>query len=230
MSHSLPYEFERHDEAQSHAVEVTVDPALRDRNRLTTAFRIILAIPQLVLVGGPAALGISLLWPPDSDQMNWAAGGGVLGAVALFIAVIGWFAIVFTGRMPEGLWDLSTFYLRWRVRASAYAALLRDEYPPFGEGVYPAELMLTHPPADRNRITVAFRLVLAIPHLVVLWLLGVAWMLTTVIAWFAILFTGNYPRGLYHFAVGVLRWSTNVEAYVLLLHDEFPPFSFANHQ
>jgi hypothetical protein len=185
----------------------------------------LLALPHLVLVGGPLALGISALWPPEAGQVDWSAGGGLLGAAAIAATVIAWFAIVFTGRMPVGLWNFSVFYLRWRVRAVAYVALLRDEYPPFGEGFYFAEAAIPEQPVDRNRVTVAFRLLLAVPHLVVVWLLGIAWLITSVCAWFAILLTGKYPAGLYDFAVGVLRWSTNVEAYLLLLTDEYPPFS-----
>jgi hypothetical protein len=115
-------------------------------------------------------------------------------------------------------------YLRWRVRAATYIALLRDEYPPFGDDPYPATLSLS-PPERRDRVTVAFRIVLAFPHIFAVWALGVAWAFTTIIAWFAILLTGRYPAALYDFAVGVLRWNVRVEAYLLLLRDEYPPFS-----
>jgi len=111
------------------------------------------------------------------------------------------------------------------VRAVAYTALLRDEYPPFGDAPYPAHLVLEPDGAPRDRLAVAFRVILAIPHLVCVWALGTVWFFTTLVAWFAILFTGRYPEGLYGFAVGVLRWNTRVEAYLLLLHDEYPPFS-----
>jgi hypothetical protein len=72
---------------------------------------------------------------------------------------------------------------------------------------------------DRDRVTVAFRIILAIPHILAVWALGIAWALSTIIAWFAILFTGRFPEGLYGFAVGVPRWSIPVEAYLLLLRD-----------
>jgi hypothetical protein len=208
-----------------HPVEVHVEPATENRDRLTVAFRLILAIPHLLLVGGPIALGLSWPWAAEAGQRLELGSGGVLGAVAVVVAIIAWFAIVFNGRYPDGLWNLAAFYLRWRVRAVAYTTLLRDEYPPFGEGDYPAALELRAPDAERDRLTVAFRIVLAIPHILAVWVLGIAWALTTLIAWFAILFTGRYPEGLYHFAVGVLRWSIRVEAYLLLLHDEYPPFS-----
>jgi hypothetical protein len=207
-------------------VRIYVEPAFDRRNRLTTAFRLILAFPHLLLVGGPIALALS--WSSGTEGgpgYNWGAGGGVLGAVAAVCAVISWFAILFTGRHPEGLWNLGAFYLRWRVRAAAYVALLRDDYPPFGEGPYPATLELTPPDTPRDRITVAFRIFLAIPQLIAVWALGIAWAITTVIAWFAILLTGNYPDGLYRFGVGVLQWNIRVEAYLLLLRDEYPPFS-----
>ena len=107
----------------------------------------------------------------------------------------------------------------------AYTALFRDEYPPFGDGRYPAGLEVTPPDAPRDRLSVAFRLILAIPHLIVMWVLGFAWGITTVIAWFAILLTGRYPSGLYDFGIGVFQWSTRLEAYLRLLRDEYPPFS-----
>jgi hypothetical protein len=209
-----------------HPVDVHVAPALEPRDRLTSAFRIILAIPHLLLVGGPIAATLSWTWSTETGlRYEWGAGGGVLGAVAAVVALIAWFAILFTGRYPEGLRGLAELYLRWRVRAVAYTTLLRDEYPPFGDGPYPASLELDQARKPRDRLTVAFRIFLAIPHVLAVWVLGVAWAVTTLIAWFAILFTGRYPAGLYHFAVGVLRWNTRVEAYLLLLHDEYPPFS-----
>lgn len=218
-----------HHGASAHPIDLSVEPQLTERNRLTSAFRVILAIPHLVLVGGPVALALSFVFPPDADRgMEWGGGGGVLGIAALVAATISWFAIVFTGRMPQGLWKLNAFYLRWRVRAAAYVALLRDDYPPFGDGPYPAYIDIPRREVARDRWSVGFRILLALPHLFMVWILGIAWMLTTVFAWFAILLTGRYPSSLYDFAIGVLRWSTNVEAYLLLLHDEFPPFSLSH--
>lgn len=209
-----------------HPVEVEVAPALNGRNRLTCAFRFILTIPHLLLVGGPMAFAMTWVGGGDGDwRMEWGS-AGVLGAVAGVIAIIAWFAIVFGAVFPAGLWRLSAFYLHWRVRAVAYLMLLRDEYPPFGEGTYPASLRLPAPDQPRDRLTVAFRIFLALPHLIVLWFLGIGWAITTLIAWFAILFTGDYPETLYNFSVGMLRWTTRVEAYLLLLRDEYPPFSF----
>jgi hypothetical protein len=84
---------------------------------------------------------------------------------------------------------------------------------------------LTEPESPRNRLTVAFRIFLAIPHLIAIWALGIAWGVTTIVAWFAILLTGRYPEGLYRFGVGVFQWSMRVDVYLLLLRDEYPPFS-----
>ena len=102
-----------------------------------------------------------------------------------------------------------------------------DEYPPFGDGEYPASLVLAQPTTPRDRIGVAFRLILAIPQLIALWAISIVWALTTAIAWVSILVTGRYPAALYEFAVGALRWNIRVEAYLLLLSDHYPPFSLS---
>jgi hypothetical protein len=191
-----------------------VAPPEEPRNRLTSAFRIILAIPHALIVGTPGSAGFG------SDN-----GAGLFGAVAGIVSVIAWFAILFTGTFPRGLWDLSHMYMRWRARAIAYMALLRDEYPPFGDGEYPTSFTLEYPEEPRNRWTVGFRLILAIPQLIVFTLVAIAWVVTAIIGWFAILFTGRYPDGLWRFGVGVQRWSLRLQAYLLLLRDEYPPFS-----
>src|SRR5690348_12550896 len=128
-------------------------------------------------------------------------------------------------RSIAGIREFTSFYLRWRVRALAYFLLLEDAYPPFGDAPYPASIQLVDPAAPRDRLTVAFRLILAIPHFIVLFFVLLAWCVTTIAAWFAILFTGNYPRALYDFGVGALRWRMRVESYLLLMVDEYPPFS-----
>ncbi|MGE5668630.1 MAG: DUF4389 domain-containing protein [Betaproteobacteria bacterium] len=208
-----------------------VEPQLHDRNRVTVFFRLILAIPHLILVGGPGlALGGGWAWEtPAHGDWAWGfhwGGGGVLGAVACIMTIIAWFAILFASNHPRGLWDFVRFFMSWRARAVAYIALLRDEYPPFGDAAYPARYEVAYPDMPRNKWTVGLRIFYVIPHAIVLFFLGIAWFVTAVVAWFAILFTGSYPEGLYHFAVGYLRWSLRVESYLLLLRDEYPPFSF----
>lgn len=202
-------------------VSVSVEPSLTDRNRLTTAFRLILAIPHLILVGG---IGLGVASHRDS-RTTLGGEGGLLGAVALFLAIVSWFTLVFTGRHIIEIRQFTSFYLRWRVRAIAYFMLLEDAYPPFGDGPYPASIEVADPPEPRDRLSVGFRIFLAIPHIIVLFFVLLAWAFTTMLAWFVILFTGDYPQGLYEFGVGALRWRLRVEAYMLLMVDEYPPFS-----
>lgn len=193
---------------------------------MTVAFRPILAIPHLLLVGGPLAVVASIVVREDQvGPLSIGLGGGAFGTLAAAIVIVAWFAILFTGEYPRSLRNLVVFYLRWRVRAVAYVTLLRDEYPPFGEGPYHASLALDEPEWPRDRFSVVLRFFLVIPHLVALWLLGAALAATTLVAWATILLTGRMPRVLYRFGVGVLRWSARVEAYLLLLHDVYPPFT-----
>jgi hypothetical protein len=209
----------------NYPVKVQVEPATEDRNRLTAAFRFFLALPHIFLIGAPAAIVSSVRWSTEHGwDLEWGS-SGLLGAVAGLAAMLAWFAILFTARYPDGLRKLVEYYLHWRVRGTAYLMLLRDEYPPFGDGAYPAELDVAPTTGDRDRLTVAFRIILAIPHLIVLWMLTCLWALTTAVAWLAILITGRYPETLYGFALGVFSWSIRVEAYLLLLCDEYPPFT-----
>jgi Domain of unknown function (DUF4389) len=202
-------------------VSVTVERAIANRNRLTTAFRLILAIPHLILVGG---VGLGIAWHRDSST-TIGGEGGLLGAVAFFLAIVSWFTIVVAGTHIVGIRQFTMFYMRWRVRALAYFMLLEDPYPPFGDAPYPASITISDPTAPRDRVTVGLRLLLAIPHYIVLLFVILAWGLTTIVAWFVILVTGSYPEGLYDFGTGALRWLLRVEAYLLLLVDEYPPFS-----
>jgi Domain of unknown function (DUF4389) len=203
MAHDYPL--------SNYPIAVSVEAQAGDRNRLTTALRPILAIPHMILVG-PGA------WLHRLDS------AGLIGAAAYVLAIVNWFAILVTGDSIKGIRDFQLYYLRWRARALAYMALFVDPYPPFGDGPYPATIAVTEP-TIRDRATIAVRLILAVPHLVVLFFLVLAWVLCTVVAWFAILFTGTYPASLYPFALGVMRWTLRVEAYLLLLVDEYPPFT-----
>ena len=156
-----------------------------------------------------------------------------LEIAARAVAVVAWFAIVFTGKMPEGLASLLCLFIRYNNRATAYAGFLREEYPPFAYdtvapdlGDYPpVRTGLTPELEDRNRVTVGFRLILVIPQLIVLAVLGIAAFVVWVIGFFAVLFTGRWPEGMRTFVVGVMRWYTRVEAYLGLLTDRYPPFS-----
>jgi Domain of unknown function (DUF4389) len=163
---------------------------------------------------------------------HWAILYG-LQIAARAVAIIAWFAILFTGKLPEGLANLLSLYIRYNNRTWAYSGFLREEYPPFvfdtvgpDPGNYPPVRTGLAPELDdRNRLTVGFRLILAIPQLIVLAVLGIAAFVAWVIALFAVLFTGRWPEGLRTFVVGYMRWYTRFEAYVGLLTDQYPPFS-----
>ena len=210
--------------AMSYPVTIDVERQIANRNRLTVAFRLLLAIPHFLLVGG---IGLGFALSGSRSEYSTSVGEtGFLGAVAYLLAIVSWFTIVIGGSHITAIRQYTTFYLRWRVRALAYLMLLEDRYPPFGDAAYPASLTFVDAERARSRLTVGFRLILIIPHMIVVGLLSIAWWVTSCVAWFAILITGNYPQGLYNFGVGVLRWFIRVEAYLLLLVDEYPPFSF----
>lgn len=150
----------------------------------------------------------------------------VLGNVQGVMTLIAFFAILFTKRYPRGLFDFVINVHRWTANVSAYAGFMRDEYPPFDwqPGKYPVVFEVDYPEA-LSRWLIFVKWLLAIPHFVVLVFLYIAFGVVLVVAWFAILFTGRFPRGLFDFSVGVTRWTLRVTAYVNLLRDEYPPFS-----
>jgi hypothetical protein len=149
----------------------------------------------------------------------------VLSLAVFIVTVIAFFAILITGRYPEGLWQFTLGYFKWTTRVNAYVGLMRDEYPPFSlEADYPARLTLEYP-TSLSRLLVLIKWLLIIPHTIALYFVGLAAAIVMIIAWFAILITGRYPEGLFRFYEGYLRWSERVNAYVLLLTDDYPPFS-----
>jgi hypothetical protein len=196
----------------TYPVSVTLDSQTYARNKLTTAFRPVLAIPHALLVG-------PVFWSSRTGS------AGLLGAAAYLMAIVSWFMLLLTGEHPRGIREFCLYYLRWRTRNLAYMGLFADAYPPFGDGIYPATIDVASPPVPRDRTIIAVRLLVAIPHLILLFFLMFGWLVTTVAAWFAILFTGSYPASLYPFGLGVMRWILRVEAYMLLLVDEYPPFT-----
>ena len=154
-----------------------------------------------------------------------------LGIAVGVVWVISWFAILFTAKYPKGLFDFVVGVLRWswRVGFYSYEALGTDKYPPFSlqpDPSYPADLDISYPERlSRGLIWVKWWL-LAIPHYVILYFLGIAAGILAIIIGFILLFTGKYPADLFKFMMGVNRWSYRVSAYVLLMRDEYPPFSF----
>jgi hypothetical protein len=151
------------------------------------------------------------------------------------LSIVSWFSIVFTGKVPAGIVSFQSMALRYCLRTMSYVAFMREEYPPFafvpantdpGED---ARLRVDFTPQldNRNRLTTAFRLILVIPHAVVLAALAVAALAVGIFGFFAVLFTGRWPAGAREFVLGVARWWLRVQSYLALLHDEYPPFSLS---
>jgi hypothetical protein len=150
-----------------------------------------------------------------------------LGLIAYLLIFIAFFAILFTKKYPKGLFDFVVNYYRWNANVGAYTGLLRDEYPPFSfdAGQYPVTLEVDYP-EELGRWMPFIKWLLAIPHFIALMFVGLIAILFYIIAFFAILFTGKFPRGMFDFIVGTSRWNYRVTAYAfLLLTDEYPPFS-----
>jgi Domain of unknown function (DUF4389) len=148
----------------AYAVQVAVEPPNAKRNRLTAGFRLILAIPHLLLIGG---IGFSVIYLRGSAT---SLGGetGLLGSVAFLLAVVSWFTILISSQHIAAIRQFTTFYLRWRARGIAYVMLLEDQYPPFGDGPYPVSVGVIDPTGARDRLSVGLRLLLVIPHAIVL--------------------------------------------------------------
>jgi hypothetical protein len=167
-------------------------------SRLSTFFRVLLAIPVAVFL--------------------YAINGGIVGAM--------WAAILVRGRIPRWLFDFQVGYNRFSTRAAAYFLLLTDTYPAF-EGAWVVDYDVDYPERVSRWKLLFWKVIASIPHFIVLFFLWIAVMFCVFIAWFAILFTGKFPRGLHSFVAGVLRWSARVTAYVESLTDVFPPYSMS---
>ena len=157
----------------------------------------------------------------------------VLNLVAELMGLLSWVMILFTGKDNEGFQGLRIMSMRYQARAFAYMGFLVEDYPPFtfaqssaDPGDYPGVRLDVQPALEgRNRLTAFFRILMVIPHVLVLAVLGIAAFVCFVIGFFAVLFTGRWPDGLRAFVVNVMRWSVRVNAYFMLLTDEYPPFT-----
>lgn len=201
-----------------YAVRFVVDVPDGPRNRLTTAFRIFVAIPILVVLG--LVSGGSLFSSSGNGSRGAAAAGGVLFLAPLVM-------ILFRQKYPRWWFDWNVAWLRFSNRVAAYLLLLRDEYPATDED-QAVHLDIDYPDAanDLNRWLPLVKWFLAIPHFIVLFFLSLAAIVVVIVAWFAILFTGSYPPGLFDFVVGVMRWHNRVAGYAFVLAtDRYPPFS-----
>jgi hypothetical protein len=156
---------------------------------------------------------------------------GALDYLSGALAVVSWFAILFTGRLPEGLANFQVLILRYSTRAQTYAGFMYDDYPPFDftvasaePGGSPVHLHVRPELENRNRLTVGFRIILAIPAVLWVFAISIVGAICWFLAFFAVLFTGRWPDGLRTWVMNMLRVSTRFSAYVLLLTDEYPPF------
>jgi hypothetical protein len=202
--------------ASTYPVQFDVAYPDRDLNRLTTAFRILMVIPILIVLG---TLG-------GHDYWNWGKGAHVaeVGGGVLFLPVL--LLIVFRQKYPRWWYDWNLELLRFTNRVFVYLALMDDTYPSSDER-QSVSLEMRYPNAqqDLNRWLPIVKWLLAIPHLIVLFFLFLAAIVCAICAWFAILFTGRYPRGLFDFITGVFRWSNRVSGYAfVLVTDQYPPF------
>jgi hypothetical protein len=182
-----------------HPIGLIVEDDLK-RTRLTVFFRFLLAVPQLI----------------------WIALWGIVVYIAVLVA---WFAALVTGRVPDGLHDFIARYLRALTHVSSYLFLLADPWPPFGgvEGTYPVDVRVA-PAAPQSRLTVFFRLILAIPALLLVWAFRLVNQIIAVIGWFYCLATGHMHQGMRDISAWLLRYEVQTYGYIFLLTGEYPSF------
>jgi hypothetical protein len=194
----------------------------QQHDRATTFFRLVLIIP-IAIVSGVLTAGVTRTVYDQSGKVVSTTTGSI--AAGLFTATV--LMILFRRRYPRWWFDFALELTRFGARIGAYAALLTDLYPSTVEE-QSVHLQVDYPDVERDltRWLPLVKVLLAIPHYVILFALSVVAFFAIVVAWFAILFTGSYPRGLFDFVVGVGRWWLRVQAYaVLLVTDRYPPFS-----
>jgi hypothetical protein len=200
-------------------VQFSVEYPDRNLDRATTAFRILVAIPILIVL---AAIEGGGGWGgANGGNGAWIAAGG--GGTLFFPVLL---MIVFRQKYPRWWYDWNLELLRLENRVFVYLGLMDDRYPSTDER-QSVSLEFPYPDAKQglNRWLPLVKWFLAIPHYIVLIFLGLAAIVCVIIAWFAILFTGRYPKGLFDFVVGVMRWGNRVSAYAfVLVTDQYPPF------
>ena len=185
-------------------ISYEADAILEGRSRLKTFFRGLLVIPWHIVV--------------------------TLYSIAAFVAVvIAWFAIVFTGRYPEGLYNFNAGFLRLATRVNGFYYLLNDEWPPFGGEEapgYPVRVAVPPPLDAYSRLKTGFRFIVGIPVLILGWVWSLVLSVVAIIAWFAILFTAKLPEGLFEPMRGASAYLARAGGYFLLLTEDWPPFSY----
>jgi hypothetical protein len=207
--------------AEPYAARLEIDYPER-LDRLTTAFRLIWIIPIAIILGLLTASGDQTVVTETGERVR-SSGGGITAGLFLATALM----IVFRTRYPRWWFDFARELRRFSTRVGAYLVLVTDRYPSTVDE-QSVHLEIDYPDVERdlNRWLPLVKWLLAVPHYIVLFFLWIAAVVAVVIAWFAILFTARYPRGLFDFVVGVGRWSLRVDAYAfLLVTDRYPPFT-----
>jgi hypothetical protein len=206
--------------SSTYPVTLSVDYPDRALNRLTSFFRIFTAIPIAIILG--LINGPNYRWEGLS---GWSWQHAAAGVVFLPIVLM----LLFRQKYPRWWFDWNVALTKFSTRVAAYIDLLTDQYPSTDED-QAVHIEIPYPDAQNqlNRWLPLVKWFLAIPHYIVLFFLGIAAVVCVVIAWFAILFTGRYPKDLFGFVVGVYRWSLRVLTYAFLLTtDQYPPFTIA---
>lgn len=200
-------------------------------DRLSTFFRIIWIIPIAIILALVSGTGETVTYTVVLNEAGEVvrrtrdAAGGLASGIGAATALM----ILFRQRYPRWWFDFSRELTRFGARVGAYGALLTDQYPSTVEE-QSVHLEIDYPDVERDlsRWLPLVKWLLAIPHYIVLAVLGAVAVVVIIIAWFAILFTGSYPRSLFDYVVGVARWGLRVQAYVsLLVTDQYPPFSLS---
>ncbi|MPZ92962.1 MAG: DUF4389 domain-containing protein [Actinobacteria bacterium] len=207
-------------EGTNYPISFKVDYPDRDLDRLTTFFRLFAAIPILIVLG--SVNGGTWQWSYERGSEAAAGAGGLLFFGPFLM-------ILFRQKYPRWWFDWNRELVRFSNRVGIYLGLMDDHYPATDEH-QSVHLDFDYPnvPQDLNRWLPLVKWFLAIPHYVVLFFLYIGVVVVVVITWFAILFTGRYPRGLFDFVEGVIRWHNRVVGYAfLLVTDRYPPFSLA---
>ena len=205
---------------ETYPARLTIDFPDRRLDRVSSFLRLLYAIPVvivLLLVGGAMGEGSG-----EGGRMGALAGGVLVVPVLLMV--------LFRQKYPRWWFDFNLQLTRFSTRVTSYLGLMSDRYPSTDEE-QSVHLDLDYPNVkqDLNRWLPLVKWLLAIPHYIVLFFLGIAAALGVIVAWFAILFTGRYPRGIFNFVEGVLRWGLRVDAYAfLLITDRYPPFRLAS--
>jgi hypothetical protein len=208
--------------AQEHSypVQFSVDYPDRQLNRVTTAFRIFVAIPIFIVL--TAVSGGIWEWSNRGRSTAVAGAGGLLFFGPLLM-------ILFRQKYPRWWFDWNLELQRFTNRVAAYLALMDDRYPSTTDH-QSVHLDYDYPDAarDLNRWLPLAKIFMAIPHFIVVAFLDIAVVVVVIVAWFVILFTGRYPKGIFHFVEGVIRWNNRVIGYaVTLVTDRYPPFSLS---